>query len=121
MASKKTMKLSMAFVQNEQVACAILNDKGGYEHPKVKGAMHFNIRKTCVPWYVSGEDDDDTLPAEDENGNDRVRHASGVQMIEEYEQGDLPIYKHGQKLKYPQPDISKFNAIDYKTYLTEDD
>ena len=33
----------MAFVQNEQVACVILEDKGGNEHTKEKGAMHFNI------------------------------------------------------------------------------
>ncbi len=42
-------------------------------------------------------------------------------MIEEYKPGELPTYKQGQKLKYPRPDISKFNAIDYKTYLTENE
>jgi hypothetical protein len=45
-------KLSMAFVQNEQVVCAILEDMGGNEHTKEKVAMHFNICKTCIPWYA---------------------------------------------------------------------
>ena len=62
----------MAFVQNEQVACVIMEDEGGNVHTKEKGAMHFNIRKSCVPWYASVEENDDTLPAEDENGNVRV-------------------------------------------------
>ena len=67
------------------------------------------------------KENDDTLPAEVENGNVRVRHAIGVRVIEEYKPGELPVFKRGQKLKYPRPDISKFNAIDYKTYLTEDE
>ena len=111
----------MAFVQNEQVACAIMEDEGGNEHTKEKGAMHFNIRKSCILWYASVEENDDTLPAENENGNVRVRHAIGVRMIEEYEPGELSVFKQGQKLKYPRPDISKFNANDYKTYLTADE
>ncbi len=37
-ASYPLEKLSMAFVQNEQVACAIMEDKGGNEHTKEKGA-----------------------------------------------------------------------------------
>ena len=77
-------KLSSAFVQNEQVACAIAGDKGWNEHTKVKGAMHFNIRKTCLPWY-SNSDDGDSGPVEDENGNVRVRKAIGVHVAEEYE------------------------------------
>jgi hypothetical protein len=80
-------KLSMVFVQNEQVACAILEDKGGNEHTKEKGAMHFNIRKSCIPWYVSVKEDDDALPADGKNGNVQARHANGVQMIEEYNPG----------------------------------
>ena len=42
-------------------------------------------------------------------------------MIEEYTPGELPVFKQGQKLKYPWPDISKFNAIDDKTFLTADE
>jgi hypothetical protein len=41
-------------------------------------------------------------------------------MIEEYKTGELPLYKKGQKLKYPCPDISTFNAINFQTYLMED-
>jgi hypothetical protein len=33
----------------------------------------------------------------------------------------LPIYKQGEKLKNLQPSISKFNAMDYTTNLTEDE
>ena len=91
----------MAFVQNEQVACAIMEDEGGNEHTKEKGAMHFNIRKSRVPWYASVKENDDTLPVEDENRNVRVRHALGVWMIEEYEPGELSVFKQGQKFKYP--------------------
>jgi hypothetical protein len=91
----------MAFVQNEQVACVILEDKGGNEHTKEKGAMHFIIRKSCVMWCASVKEDDGALPAEDENANVQVRHAIGVRMIEEYEPGQLPVFKRGQKLKYP--------------------
>ena len=63
--------------------------------------MHFNIRKSRVPWYASVKENDDTLPVEDENRNVRVRHALGVWMIEEYEPGELSVFKQGQKFKYP--------------------
>jgi hypothetical protein len=36
----------MSFVQNEQVVCKILEDKGGNDHRKEKGELHFNIHKT---------------------------------------------------------------------------
>ena len=36
-------------------------------------------------------------------------------------QVELPIYKQGEKLKNLQPSISKFNAMDYTTNLTEDE
>ena len=42
-------------------------------------------------------------------------------MIEEYKPGELSVFKQGQKFKYLQPDIRKFNAIDCKTYLKEDE
>ncbi len=43
-------------------------------------------------------------------------------MIEEYKPGELPVFKQGQKLSYPQQDMRKFSAIiDYKICLTEDE
>jgi hypothetical protein len=47
----------------------LLEDKGGIEHMKEKGLMHFKIRKTCIPWYADEEDKDDVGPDEDESGN----------------------------------------------------
>ena len=114
-------KLSMAFIQNEQVACAILEDNGGNEHTKEKGAMHFNIRKTCIAWYADEGEASDIAPNEDESGNVRVRKAIGVHMIEEYETNELPTIKQGQKLKYPLPDTSGYDTSEIKTYLTDDE
>lgn len=113
-------KLSSAFVQNEQVACAIAGDKGGNEHTKVKGAMHFNIRKTCLPWY-SNSDDGDSGPVEDENGNVRVRKAIGVHVAEEYEIAELPTNRQGQALKYDRHNTKQYNTQQYREYLTRDE
>jgi hypothetical protein len=46
-----------------------------------------------------------------------MRKAIGLHTIKEYVPGELTLYKQGQQLKYSQPDISKFNALDFKTYL----
>jgi hypothetical protein len=46
-----------------------------------------------------------------------VRKAIGIQIIEEYKQCELSLYKQEQKLNYPHPDIITFNTIDFKTYL----
>jgi hypothetical protein len=102
--------LSRAFVQNEQVACAILEDMGDNEHMKEKGAMLFNIHKTCVPWYADEADGDDVTLDEDGSGNVLVRRAIGVHMIEEYVTEELPTFKQGQTLKYPRQDTSKYDT-----------
>jgi hypothetical protein len=62
-------KLLMAFIQNEQVVCEILEDNGGNEHTKEKGAMHFNILKTCIPWYANEGEEGNIALNEDESGN----------------------------------------------------
>jgi hypothetical protein len=59
----------MAFIQNEQVVCEILEDNGGNEHTKEKGAMHFNILKTCIPWYANEGEEGNIALNEDESGN----------------------------------------------------
>jgi hypothetical protein len=115
-------KLSMAFIQNKQVMCAILEeDNGGNEHTKEKTAMHFNMHKTCIPWYADEGEEGDRAPNEDESGNVRVRRAIGVHMIEEYETDELPTFKQGQTLKYPRSDTSQYDTDDIKTYLTKDE
>ena len=73
-------KLSCAFIRNEQLACAIYDEKGGNDHTKLRGAMHFNVRKCCMPIYED-EEDWEGENDEDENGNVRVRKAIGVQML----------------------------------------
>ncbi len=59
----------MAFIQNKKVACAILADDGGNEHTKEKGAIHFNIRKMCIPWCADEGEEGDIAPNEDKRGN----------------------------------------------------
>ena len=74
-------KLACAFICNEQLACAIYNDKGGNKRTKLCRAMHFNVRKCCLPIYDE-EQDWEEENYEDENGNAQVRKTIGVQMIE---------------------------------------
>lgn len=95
------------------MAFAILEDKGGHEHTNEKEGMHFNICKTCLPYYADDEEEKDVAPAEDENGNVWVQKAIGVQIIKEYEPCELPVCKQRQQLKYPHPDICKFNALHF--------
>ena len=85
------VKLSLVFVQNEQVASAILEEVGGNEYSKEKGARHFRICKMCLLLYTDDEEEEeDVAHAEDENGNVWVRNTIGVQMIEEYETDGCP-------------------------------
>jgi len=49
-------KLPCAFIRNEQLACAIYDEKGGNDHTKLDGTMHFNVRKCCMPIYDEEED-----------------------------------------------------------------
>jgi hypothetical protein len=110
-------KLSRAFIHNEQLACAIYNEKGGNEHTKLGRAMHFNVRKCWVPIY-DDEEDWEGENDEDENGNAHVRKAIGVQMIEVLEDDLIPDHKLGQTLKYNKPNINELNI---KAHLTDDE
>lgn len=49
--------------------------------------------------------------------------ANGLYKIKEYTPGELFLYRQGQNVKYPCSDIniSKFNALDFRTFLTEDE
>jgi hypothetical protein len=44
------------FIRNEQLACAIDDEKGGNELTKLGLVMHFDVRKHCVPLYNDKED-----------------------------------------------------------------
>ena len=72
-------KLNAKF--NSLTQLELLEIKGSNERTKESGAMHFNIRKTCVPWY----DDEEVGAVEDENGNVNVRKAVGVHVMDEYD------------------------------------
>jgi hypothetical protein len=74
------------FVQNKQMACAILEDKCGNEY---KGEMNFIIR-------TDEGDEDNVGPDEDESGNVWVRRAISGHMIEEYETDETLTFKQGQ-------------------------
>ena len=83
-------KLSCAFIHNEQLACAIYDEKGGNKHTKLSRGMHFNVRKCCVLFY----DDEEDWEGEndiDEKGNSHVRKAIGVHMIEVLEDDLIPV------------------------------
>ena len=58
--------------------------------------MHFNISKTCIPWYAGEGDEDDVGPDENKSGNVWVRRENRGHMIEEYNTDKLPIFKQGQ-------------------------
>jgi hypothetical protein len=55
----------------------IFNEEGGNDHTKLGGAMHFNVRKCCIPLY-DDEGDWEGIPEEEENGNVWVRQGIGV-------------------------------------------
>ncbi len=80
-------------------------------------AMHFNVRKCCMPIY-DDEEDWKVENDEDENGNAHVRKAIGVQMIEALEDDLIPDHKWGQTLKYNMPNINKLNI---RAHLTDDE
>jgi hypothetical protein len=93
-----------------------LEDKDGNEHTKEKGAIHFNIHKTRIPWYADEGDKDDVGPDEDESENVWVRRAIRAHMIKEYETDFSPTFKQGQTYHIPDqtpanmiPIISKIN------------
>jgi hypothetical protein len=95
-------KLSCAFIRNEQLACAIYDEKGGNVHTKLSGVMHFNVRKCCMQIYDNDEDWEGEN-SEDENRNAHVRKVIGMQMIEVLEDDLIPDHKRGQTLKYNKP------------------
>ena len=110
-------KLAHAFMRNEQLACAIYNEKGGSEHIKLGVAMHFNVRKCCMPIY-DDEEDWEGENNEYENGSAHVRKKIGVQMIEVLEDGLIPDHKRGQTLKDNKPNINELNI---RAHLTDDE
>jgi hypothetical protein len=110
-------KLLNVFIRNEQLAFAIYDEKGGNEHTKISRAMHFNVRKCCMPIY-DNQDDWKGETDQDENGNVHLRKAIGMQMIGVLENDLIQDHKWGQTLKYSKPNINKLKI---RAHLTDDD
>ena len=94
----------------------IFNEEGGNDHTKLGGAMHFNVRKCCIPLY-DDEGDWEGIPEEEENGNVWIRQAIGMQMVECLDEGIVPHLIQGQTLKYNRPHIDGLNI---RSYLVRD-
>jgi hypothetical protein len=91
-------KLSRAFVLNEQIATSIYNEKRGNSHAKLSKALHFNVRRCCVPAYP---DDEEQGADEDEHCYLCIRKPSGVTMIECLEDDMFPRENEGRFFTTP--------------------
>ncbi len=84
--------IARAYPSHHQVANAIVDDQGGDAFVREKRALHYGIRKHCVPFYASDETDE----------------PSGVEMVEsiDYDGADT------NGLRYQKPNITGLDMAD---------
>jgi hypothetical protein len=83
--------IARAYAGHHQVVNAIAHDEGGDDFVRVKKALHFGIRKHCVPYY----------------DNEEAEEPSGVEMIQSIDCGDT------NRLRYKNPDVSELDMADF--------
>jgi hypothetical protein len=85
--------IARSYAGHHQVVNAIADDQGGDAFVREKSALHFGIRKHCVPFYV----------------NDEADEPSGVEMVKSIDYDGAAT----NGLRYEKPDITGLDM----TYL----